>query len=68
MQPSRCLTYLAQCESQYSSAKIRRHNAVAWAVVGWLLLTGKVRFEDDELPASYINYDNDVSINGGRGT
>lgn len=30
---SRCLTYLAQCESQYSSAKIRRHKAVAWAVV-----------------------------------
>lgn len=65
---AKCLAYLAQCESQYSAAGIRRHKLTAWAVVGWLLLTNKVQFEDEELPAGYINYDNDVSINGDRGT
>ena len=40
---AKCLAYLAQCESQYSAAGIRRHKLTAWAVVGWLLLTNKVQ-------------------------
>jgi len=61
------LAYMENCERQYADAGIARHKLTAWAVVGWLLLTGKVPFEADALPERWKNYDNDVSINGDRG-
>ena len=61
------LEYLAKCEKDYSRHHIAWHKATAWAVVGWLLLTGKVPFEAEALPERWKNYDNDVSINGDRG-
>ena len=62
------LDYLAKCESDYKQARIAWHKATAWLVVGWLLLTGKLPFEAEALPERWKNYDNDVSINGDRGT
>ena len=63
-----CLDYMAKCEQDYRAARIAWHKATAWAVVGWLLLTKKVPFEADALPERWKAYDNDVSINGDRGT
>ena len=65
---AQALGYLAKCEREYSAARIAWHKATAWAVVGWLLLTGKVPFDAEELPERWKAYDNDVSINGDRGT
>lgn len=61
------LEYLAQCEHEYKQTGIGRHKLTAWAVVGWLLLTGKVPFDAEALPERWQAYDNDVSINGDRG-
>ena len=61
------LGYMAKCERDYKTARIGWHKATAWAVVGWLLLTGKVPFEAEALPERWKAYDNDVSINGDRG-
>ena len=61
------LEYLAKCEKDYSRHRIAWHKATAWAVVGWLLLRGKVPFEAEALPERWKAYDNDVSINGDRG-
>lgn len=62
-----CLDYMAKCERDYRTSRIAWHKATAWAVVGWLLLTGKVPFEAEALPERWKAYDNDVSINGDRG-
>jgi hypothetical protein len=64
---AQALEYLAKCERDYRTARIAWHKATAWAVVGWLLLTGKVPFEAEALPERWKAYDNDVSINGDRG-
>lgn len=61
------LACLAKCERDYRVARIGWHKATAWAVVGWLLLRGKVPFEAEALPERWQAYDNDVSINGDRG-
>lgn len=61
------LEYLAKCERDYKRARISWHKLTAWAVVGWLLLRGKVPFEAEALPEKWRAYDNDVSINGDRG-
>lgn len=61
------LSYMAKCERDYRAARIAWHKVTAWAVVGWLLLTGKVPFEAEALPERWEAYDNDVSINGDRG-
>lgn len=45
-----CLDYMAKCERDYRAARIAWHKATAWAVVGWLLLRGKVPFEAEALP------------------
>lgn len=63
-----CLDYMAKCERDYRAARIAWHKATAWAVVGLLLLRGKVPFEAEALPERWKAYDNDVSINGDRGT
>ena len=62
-----CLNYMAKCERDYRAARIAWHKVTAWAVVGWLLLTGKVPFDAEALPERWQAYDNDVSINGDRG-
>lgn len=61
------LEYLAKCERDYKAERIGWYKATAWAVVGWLLLMGKVPFEAEALPERWKKYDNDVSINGDRG-
>jgi hypothetical protein len=60
--------YLEQSAKAYSAARIPWLKATAWAVVGWLLLRGKVPFEAESLPERWRAYDNDTSINGDRGT
>lgn len=62
------LEYLTKCERDYKQARIGWHKLTAWAVVGWLLLRNKVPFGAEALPDKWRAYDNDVSINGDRGT
>lgn len=62
------IVYLTKCQQDYKAEKIAKHKLTAWLVIGYLLVTNKVKFEDENLPAKWRNYENDVSINGDRGT
>lgn len=62
------IRYLEACEDTYHRENVAFYKLTAWLAVGWLLLTGKVKYEDEKLPDRWWKYDNEVSMNGDRGT